>query len=166
MLKSENQKKVPCHNPDLAMFFGVPTLMMVQDLIERCLERRPEQRITLEQIKQHPWLNSDPSPDQLIHQMSSLKIREKSAGDGNCCGEKDTTFEKNSIVGWEKENNSVQDVNNKKRNGENNNKKQGKFNFFGAKGKTASTFENNKIAGENNRMLSVNNSIQTIQIQM
>jgi hypothetical protein len=113
----------------------------------------------LEQIKQHPWLNSDPAPDQLINQMSSLKIREKSAGNGNCCGEKDTLVEKNSIVGWENENNNGQDVNNKKRNGENN-KRQGKFNFFGAKGKTASTFENNKIAGENNNMLSVNNNIQ------
>ncbi len=92
--------------------------------------------------------------------MSSLKIREKSDGDGRCCGEKDTTtFDKNSIVGWENENNNVQDGNNKKRNGEGN-KKQGKFNFFGAKGKTTSTFEYNKIAGENNNMLSVNNSIQ------
>jgi hypothetical protein len=122
------------------------------------LERRPEQRITLEQIKQHPWLNSDPAPDQLINQMSSLKIREKSDGNGNCC--EDKTFDKNSIVGWENENNNVQDGNNKKRNGENN-KKQGKFNFYGAKGKTTtSTFENNKISGENNNMLSMNNNIQ------
>jgi hypothetical protein len=114
----------------------------------------------LEQIKQHPWLySSDPSSDQLINQMSSLKIREKSAGNGNCCGEKSTTFEKNSIVGWENENNNVQDGNNKKRNGENN-RKQGKFNFFSAKGKTTSTLENNKIAGENNNMLSMNNNIQ------
>ncbi len=117
------------------------------------MERRPEQRITLEQIKHHPWLNSDPAPDQLINQMSSLKIREKSDGDGNCCGEKDT-------VGWENENNNGQDVNNKKRNGENNKKQGKKLNFFGAKGKTASTFENNKIAGENNNMLSMNNNIQ------
>jgi hypothetical protein len=113
----------------------------------------------LEQIKQHPWLNSDPSPDQLINQMSSLKIREKSDGNGRCCGEKNTTFEKNIIVGWENENNNVQDVNNKKRNGENN-RKQGKFNFFGAKGKTTSTFENNKMAGENNNMLRMNNNIK------
>jgi hypothetical protein len=113
----------------------------------------------LEQIKQHPWLNSDPAPDQLIHQMSSLKIREKPDGDGKCCGEKDTTFDKNSIMGWENENNNVQDGNNKKRNWENN-KRQGKFNFFGAKGKTTSTFENNKMAGDNNNMLSMNNNIQ------
>ncbi len=115
----------------------------------------------MEQIKQHPWLNSDPASDQLIRQMSSLKIREKSDGNGRCCEEKNTTFDKNSIVGWENENNNVQDVNNKKRNGiGEGNKKQGKFYFFCAKGKTTSTFDNNKIAGENNRMLRMNSNIK------
>jgi serine/threonine protein kinase len=32
---------------------------IAQDLIGRCLERRPSQRISLDEIKNHPWLNNN-----------------------------------------------------------------------------------------------------------
>ncbi len=31
-------------------------IVCFQDLIERCLERQPDERISLEEIKTHPWL--------------------------------------------------------------------------------------------------------------
>ncbi len=33
-------------------------IVCFQDLIERCLERQPDERISLEEIKTHPWLTT------------------------------------------------------------------------------------------------------------
>lgn len=39
---------------------GVKLSEEVMDLMRRCLDTRPERRITIQQIKEHPWIVSPP----------------------------------------------------------------------------------------------------------